>query len=87
MVFAHLLRSRCRVRESLNNLLRGAIAASRGARSLAYLFDMSQLLRAAKQVPLGGAVLLALASLVTVLQRFLSVYERNGVAMNPAIKT
>ena len=50
------------IREPLNNLLRGAIASSRGARNLAYLFDMSRLLR---------AVLLALTPLATVLQRFL----------------
>jgi hypothetical protein len=48
-------------KEPLNNLLRGAIASLRGARNLAYLFDMSRFLR---------AVRLALTPLATVLQRF-----------------
>lgn len=42
----------------MNNLLRDSIAALRGARSLTYLYGMSQLLR---------AVRLALEPLITVL--------------------
>jgi hypothetical protein len=45
----------------LNNLLRDAIASLHVARNLAYLFDMSWLLR---------AVRLTLTPLATVLQRF-----------------
>mgnify|MGYP001301037243 CR=1 FL=1 len=48
-------------RKGLNNLLRGHMAVLRGARSLAYLVDMSRSLR---------SVRLALRPLATVFQAF-----------------
>jgi len=65
-----------RLRKTLNKLLRGRIAALRGARSLAYLFDMPRSLRSAR---------LALHPAHCFLQRFLS--ERYAVWVEPDRRT